>query len=455
MTELAGDRMVEWAGGRTADSAGGRMLDSTRGRAIGAGELARLLGQPPPSAEQAAVISAPLAPSVVIAGAGSGKTETMAARVVYLVANRLVAPARVLGLTFTRKAAAELAQRLRRRLAQWRRVVERDAPDDAEHLAQLLAGEPTVLTYAAYAARLVGEHAARMGAEPDARLLSEAVRWQLADAVVRRYPGRLPSDVGALGTVSRHVLDLAGDLADHLAAPDALEAFCAGALAAWEALPNGPRTRSDTPGGTAEFVAALRQRLALLPLVRDFATAKTARGAVDFGDQMALAAQLSARSEVARVERERFAAVLLDEYQDTGHAQARLLAALFGDGHPVTAVGDPFQSIYGWRGASAGNLGRFATAFPDRDGRPAAVFPLATSWRNDEAILAAANAVAAPLRAWDASTVALRARPGAPAGTVRVTVTDTVEAEAAWVAARLRAEWDARPAGTRTAAVLV
>ena len=85
-----------------------------------------------PTDEQVAVIESPLRPAVVIAGAGSGKTETMADRVVWLVANRLVRPDEVLGLTFTRKAAAELGRRIRRRLAQWRRVVERDAPDDLD-----------------------------------------------------------------------------------------------------------------------------------------------------------------------------------------------------------------------------------------------------------------------------------------------------------------------------------
>jgi DNA helicase-2/ATP-dependent DNA helicase PcrA len=79
-------------------------------------QLARLLGLPEPTAEQAAVIGAPPRPLAVIAGAGSGKSETMAARLVWLVANGMVRPERVLGLTFTRKAAAELGQRVRVRL---------------------------------------------------------------------------------------------------------------------------------------------------------------------------------------------------------------------------------------------------------------------------------------------------------------------------------------------------
>src|SRR3954447_11295678 len=89
--------------------------------AIGAVEVSKLLGlDHPPTDEQTAVIEAPLGPAVVIAGAGSGKTETMAARVGWVVATRLVTPNAVLGLTFTRKAAAELGRRIRRRLAQWR-----------------------------------------------------------------------------------------------------------------------------------------------------------------------------------------------------------------------------------------------------------------------------------------------------------------------------------------------
>src|SRR5258708_21193773 len=81
-----------------------------------------MVGAQEPTAEQAAVIGAPLAPMAVIAGAGSGKSETMAARLVWLVANQMVSPDRVLGLTFTRKAAAELAGRVTERLAGLRRA---------------------------------------------------------------------------------------------------------------------------------------------------------------------------------------------------------------------------------------------------------------------------------------------------------------------------------------------
>ena len=105
----------------------------------------------------------------------------------------------------------------------------------------------------------------------------------------------------------------------------------------------------------------------MLPLVEAYNRLKRSREVIDYGDQMALAARIAAKhAEVGEIERGRFAVVLLDEYQDTSHAQLVLLRALFGGGHPVTAVGDPCQSIYGWRGASAGNLTRFPQRLPDR-----------------------------------------------------------------------------------------
>jgi DNA helicase-2/ATP-dependent DNA helicase PcrA len=421
---------------------------------IRAAELAALLGLPEPTPEQAAVIESGLEPAVVIAGAGSGKTETMAARVLWLVANRKVAPDAVLGLTFTRKAAAELGQRIRRRLAQWRQVLERDQPDEQEQLAQLRAGEPTVLTYAAYAGRLVSEQALRLGAEPDARLLSPAAAWQLAAAAVRQHRGTLPAEIGVPSSLVNYVLAMAGQFADHLVGPDDVQRYCDEVLTWFETLPPGERTRSSRPGRTKEFCAAIEHRTALLPLVEAFAAAKAAVPAVDFGDQMRLAAQLAQLDEVRESERTRYRAVLLDEYQDTGHAQVAMLHGLYGAGHAVTAVGDPFQSIYGWRGASAGNIGAFAQTFPRTGGAPAQVYPLVTSFRNDRAILHLANAVAAVLRSGP-TTIALAPRSGAGAGHVALARTETVEDEAAWVARELRSAWENRAAGARTAAVLV
>jgi DNA helicase-2/ATP-dependent DNA helicase PcrA len=419
-------------------------------RSIGAVELSGLLGLPKPTDEQAAVVESALVPSVVIAGAGSGKTETMAARVVWLVANRQVPPDAILGLTFTRKAAAELGKRIRRRLAQWRLVVERDAPDEIEHIALLRAAEPTVSTYAAYAGRLVSEQALRLGAEPDARLMSQAVSWQLADRVMRNHRGQLPDDIGAPSSLVKYVLQMANQFADHLVDVDEVDSYCNNLAGRVSELP-GKRNKT---GPVADLTKSLAHRCALLPLVREFAATKAAMSAVDFGDQMSLAARLADLDEVRAVERARYGAVLLDEYQDTGHAQIEMLHGLYGGGHPVTAVGDPLQSIYGWRGASAGNITAFATTFRTADGTPSAVHPLATSFRNDRVVLSAANAVAAPLRS-GVAVAELRPGPSAEAGRLEVAFTETHLDEAAWVADRMRCAWDELPVTDRTAAVLV
>src|SRR5690348_7423150 len=149
-------------------------------------ELARMLGLPPPTPQQVEVISAaPRDPLLVVAGAGSGKTETMAARVVWLVANGHVRPEEVLGLTFTRKAAGELAERVRSRLRALRRRLR--APGEQ------LSDEAVVpvSTYHSYAAGVLADHGLRLGVEPGAQLLGEAAAWQLAAEVVQAWDADL------------------------------------------------------------------------------------------------------------------------------------------------------------------------------------------------------------------------------------------------------------------------
>ncbi|MEP6851477.1 MAG: ATP-dependent DNA helicase [bacterium] len=419
---------------------------------ISARDLARSIGLPPPTEEQAAVVEAPMAPAVVIAGAGSGKTETMATRVVWLVANRMVEADGVLGLTFTRKAAAELGERIRRHLRRWA------AHAGTEERARLAVAEPSVQTYAAYSGRLVADHALRLGEEPTTRLISPASAWQLADAAVRHYSADLPEDIGTPASVTVYVQRLAAEMADHLQDPAAVLEFTDRVMAFLDRLPMGNGARSDYPGQLKDFVTTLQHRRQILPLVEDFTRAKVGVGAVDFADQMVWAARLAALPEVRKLERARYPAVLLDEYQDTGHAQVALLHGLFGDGHAVTAVGDPFQSIYGWRGASAGNIARFSATFA-REGTSAAAFVLSTSWRNDRAVLTSANRVAAPLRRAHPGTTTLVARPDAPAGDVAAAFLVTAEEEARWVAGELAERWGAaarvEPDRERTAAVLV
>jgi DNA helicase II / ATP-dependent DNA helicase PcrA len=415
-------------------------------------ELATALRLPPPTPEQAAVIAAPLGPAVVVAGAGSGKTETMSARVVWLVANELVRPDQVLGLTFTTKAAGELGTRIRTRLAQLRAFLGGGGPAGDP----VLAGEPTVATYHSYAGRLVAEHALRIGVEPSVRLLTEAMTWQLAQRVVRTYDLDVPELDNAETTVTGWVLDLAGELAEHLVEPDELRRWTDDLRRAVLAK---PRRSASGRGVAGEPYAEVRKlldraaaRAALLPLVERYRRAKEAAGAIDFGDQVAIAARVAdAFGEVGRQERARYAAVLLDEYQDTGHAQLTLLRALFGGssdgvGHPVTAVGDPAQAIYGWRGASEAALRRFADQFRTAAGRPAPTLPLSVSFRNDELVLDVANDLSAELRG---DVPLLVPGPRGGPGTVRVALLPTVLDEAEWLAAQLAEVWEEDVAARR------
>ncbi|MBO0608505.1 ATP-dependent helicase [Myceligenerans salitolerans] len=431
---------------------------------LSARAIARLLGRPEPTDEQAAVIEAPLEPALVVAGAGSGKTETMAARVVWLIANRLVSPEEVLGLTFTRKAAGELSQRVQTRLAQLARALGAESGEALPGAADLAIDRPTIATYNAYAAGLVGDHGLRLGVEPGARLLGEAEQWQLASQVVESWSEDLGTDK-AVSTVTAAVVALSGALGEHLLDPADARARLDAMAEHLESIPLGEKQRKRTKD-VEQLIGSVAERARLVDLVVEYRRRKRITETLDFGDQVAFAAEL-ARSvpAVGAAERSRFAVVLLDEYQDTSYAQVELLAGLFGGGHPVIAVGDPHQSIYGWRGASASGLARFPERFRRDDGVAARVHYLSTSWRNDAAVLAAANVVAGPLRAAGGSgTTAGRGvhvppldlRPGAGHGRVDAHVAATVEEEAAAVAEWVAARWrpGTAPGGRVTAAVL-
>ncbi len=420
-----------------------------------AAEIAHALGNHPPTPEQTAVIEAPLTPLLVVAGAGSGKTETMSSRVVWLVANGFVQPDEVLGLTFTRRAAAELGERVSGRL---RRLAEHGLwTPPTEDGAEILGGTPTVATYHSYAGRLVREHALRLGIEPDSTLLSEAAAWQLAHQVVDRYDGPMDDVDYVAANVTNAVVSLAGEMAEHLVTPREVSDCLDEVVGRLEGLPFAPRKRA-VPPHLQRLLTSLRARRQVMPLVRAYQDLKRSRDALDFSDQMALAATLARQfDQIGGIERDRFRAVLLDEFQDTSEAQMVLLHSLFGaPGASVTAVGDPHQSIYGWRGASATTLSRFPTVFTGTDG-PAAVLPLSTSWRNDQALLTAANVTAAPLRAASRVQVeTLRPRTDAGAGSIEAARLPTVEDEAAHVADWIRDRWYAADGSRRpvTAAVL-
>lgn len=394
----------------------------------------------PFSAEQLAAITAPLEPGVIIAGAGTGKTAVMAARVVWLVGTGAVRPEQVLGLTFTRKAAAELSHRVRRAL---------DAagvldPDDVDE-----AGEQLVMTYDAFAARLVNDHGLRIGVEGDQRMITGAGRFRLASRVVAAAPGpfaslsRLRPD-----SITERLLSLDAELSSHLVDPTALHEHTREMLID---VDQSPRSRTGALyASMRDAAAAASERAELADLTGAYQQLKRDLGLVEFADQMAVAARLAREvPEVSQALRGEFAVVLLDEFQDTSSAQSDLLRALFsgndpgsGRGHPVTAVGDPCQAIYGWRGAAASNITHFADHFPRADGSRAGAYALTVNRRSGQTILDAANELARPLRAdsrlsWEGIDNDLVAPDGVPAGDITVAAFDTWPGEVGWIADRI------------------
>ena len=371
--------------------------------------LSQYLGDAfPPTDQQAAIIGAQPGPLLVVAGAGAGKTETMASRVVWLVANGYVRPEEVLGLTFTRKAAQELGKRIRKRLERLagnEQLVRR--LDPTGQLAEnLTAIAPTVSTYDSYAGSLIREYGLLVPVEPDARLITDAELHSIAWDVVSNHAGALLEGVSknpSVDTVVDTLLALVTSMGNEVYPPERIKEEAAAFIDNLASLPRG-KARENYNQTLLKWVDAQQIRTAYADLAGELAAELRARGVVTFNEQMSVAAKLaSEHAAVGASQRDRFRVVMLDEYQDTSHAQRVLLRSLFGDNaddperhaHPltVTAVGDPMQAIYGWRGATAANLAAFVEDFPLADGSPAPKAQLTTSWRNPPEVLALANSV--------------------------------------------------------------
>lgn len=385
------------------------------------------------SEEQLAAITAPLSPSVIIAGAGSGKTTVMAARVVWLVGTGQAQPDDVLGLTFTRKAAAELGQRV---LAALERAGVLTGADGE--------GEPLALTYDSFAARLVSEFGLRIGIDLEPTMITGAARFRLASKAVAEAPGtwEMLSRLRP-GTLARRVLALDAELQSHLVSLDEVRRFTEDSRRRFEAA---PLYRGAMMRDVQAAVETLDERLELLGLVERYQELKRRAGVVEFADQLRRAVELVDRvPEVGEELRARYPVVLLDEYQDTSAAQAHLLYRIFGavPGHPVTAVGDPHQAIYGWRGAASGNIVDFPQLFRAADHTPAAGHTLSVNRRSGQRILDVGNILAAGSS--ERSSVSLIAPAETPPGTVRAAQFDTEQDENAWLTAQILAEHEHRP----------
>ena len=394
------------------------------------GELSSLLGIDF-SDEQMAIIDSPLRPAVVVAGAGSGKTAVMAARVTALVANGLVESERALGLTFTNKAAAELSGRVRANLSM---IASRSG---AHAALEREVGEPTISTYHSFAHRVIEEHGLRLGIEPSAQLVTDATRYQLAFRVACRTARSIRWLSSGPSEVAKNIARLDADLAERMVTPSEL-------IAADEALLT-KLLSADQQGIGKEMIQTAQARIELAGLVMEFRAAKREHDVIDFSDQLRLCAELALSCpEVSEALRDRYQVVLLDEYQDTSITQRVFMQALFGEGHPVTAVGDPCQGIYQWRGAEVANIDDFPLQFPvvaaDGSRTPALIYPLSVNRRSAEGILKLANTVAEPLHAIHPEVADLRVgRPDLGSGEISVALLNTEPDEIEWIADQIAA----------------
>jgi superfamily I DNA/RNA helicase/RecB family exonuclease len=362
-------------------------------------------------AAQQSVVDHKGGPLLVLAGPGTGKTTTIVEAVAERIERRGVDPARILVLTFSRKAAGELRDRITARL---RRTTS----------------QPLALTFHSYAYALVRREYVLAGDQPP-RLLSapeqlmeirRMLRGEGADGAPG-WPARLRPALATRG--------FAEELRDVLmrAAERGLDGKALRQL--------GRRANRDDWVSAGGFLDRYSARFDLAPVP-----------AYDYAEIVRIAAGLLTRQAVRQRERDSYDAVFVDEYQDSDPAQESLLLALAGDGRDLVAVGDPDQSIYAFRGADV----RALTGFPDRfrtpDGSPAPVVALRTCRRSGPVLLAASRRVArrlptAPGTLGSATALmsphrSLLPLRDAPPGEVRILVADTQTQEAALVADTLR-----------------
>ena len=350
--------------------------------------------------EQLAIVNYPLdQPLRVAAGAGTGKTTTIALRLAMAIESGEIEPEQALGLTFTNKATEELADHLHRLL-----------PD------QTTAGRYIqVTTYHGFAWTVLTEFGAYVGIERDSRIIGPGYVRQLILETIIEAQDVEHLDLTALGARTNNVSSLAAQLANTLVTTDAL--------------------RKAAPDKLDDVWQA---RLELTQLVSDYNRRKDDLALVDYADLITTAQTIvTDHPEVARRIRQRYRIVLLDEYQDTDAGQRKLLQAIFGDGFPITAVGDGDQTIYEWRGASPANFDAFPHHFPDPDGDEARTLPLTLNRRSGSLILDLGNALRTEIHGRSPNDP-LRPAADAGEGALRLAYHNDARAEALTIAEEMR-----------------
>ena len=299
---------------------------------VGAADQELLRGLNPAQRE---AITAPDRPVLVLAGAGSGKTRVLTHRIAYLLEQRRATPDRVMAVTFTNKAAREMRGRI----------------------AGLLGHEPHGMwlgTFHACSARILRDQGEQIGIPRNFVIYDEVDRAALVREAMRQagIDEKRLSVSSAAAEISRAKNELKDPATYALEAVGLVETLVGSVYPRYQSLLEGA-------------------------------------GALDFDDLLFRVVELFRHSEEALAKyRQRFDHVLVDEYQDTNHAQYLLLRDLAEEHRHITVVGDPDQSVYSWRGADIRNILEFQRDYPD-----ALVVPLEQNYRSTKAILAAAQSV--------------------------------------------------------------
>ena len=344
-------------------------------------------------------------PLLVLAGPGTGKTTVIVEAVADRIARRGLDPSRILVLTFSRKAAQELRERITLRLDR-------------------TTTEPLALTFHSYAYALVRREFVLAGDEPPVLLSGPE---QLAE-VRRMLRGEAADGAGHWPDQLRPLLatrGFAAELRDFLlrAAERGLDGSDLAAL--------GKQAGREDWVAAGQFLTRYAARFDLAPVP-----------AYDYAEIIRIAGQLLGRPEIRQRERLAYDVVLVDEYQDCDPAQEELLHALAGDGRELIAVGDPDQSVYAFRGADADVVERFPARFTSPDGQPAEVAALGTCRRSGPVLLAASRRVSARLPSVRGMTKkdhrSLTPLAGADVGSLRVVLAASERQEAAAIADALR-----------------
>jgi len=305
-----------------------------------------------PSLEQAEILALGLDTIRIRAGAGTGKTTTVALVISNLIAKHSLDPERILGITFTNKAAAELADRVRSTIV--------GVVDEGRQVE--------VHTYHGFAAQVLSEFGALAGVDGRVNVITPTFSRQILSETFNH------TTYQHLDITNRTTLDkirgLGDRLGDHLLEPGDLLAQVHPEDETWDS------------------------RVEMLETLLKYGEDKRRLGVVDYGDLVTLSTRiLHAHPGLATEIRNRYQVVVLDEYQDTNPGQRVLLTTIFGDGFPVIAVGDEDQTIYEWRGASSENFELFPEHFRGIDGRSARDRSLTLNRRSAQPILDVANEI--------------------------------------------------------------